>query len=101
MSALVEINYWAEGPTDRAVARKLILQAGGQPGADYAQRRGASAGKDYLDKKLLAFNAGAKHAPWLVMRDSDRECPVEIVDRLLRSPEKWMRFRLVVPMVEV
>ena len=36
MSALVEINYWAEGPTDRAVARKLILQAGGQPGADYA-----------------------------------------------------------------
>ena len=100
MSVRVEVNYWAEGPTDREVARRLIEQAGGTPGADYARRRGASPGKDYLDKKLVAFNAGARYAPWLVMRDSDRECPVEVVTRLLRGPEKWMRFRLVVPMVE-
>ena len=62
MSALVEINYWAEGPTDRAAARKLIAIAGGSAGADYSRRRGAASGKDYLDANLGRFNLAARYA---------------------------------------
>ncbi|WP_457832571.1 hypothetical protein, partial [Staphylococcus aureus] len=60
MSQQVEIDYWAEGPTDRHVARKLIAAAGAIPGADYSARRGASPGKGYLDARIGAFNAAAQ-----------------------------------------
>lgn len=100
MSMLAEVNFWAEGPTDRALARRLIREAGGRPGADYAQRRGASPGKDYLDKRLRAFNSAARFGPWLILRDGDAECPVELSARLIQNPSRWMRLRIVVPMVE-
>ena len=100
MSAVVEINYWGEGPTDRAAARKLIYVAGGAPGADYSKRRGASPGKGYLDTRLRAFNAAANHSPWLILRDGDGECPAELVQKLLFKPAKYMRLRVVVPSIE-
>ena len=101
MSQPVEVNYWAEGPTDRAVARKLIAVAKGRPGADYAKRRGSHPGKDYLDSKLRAFNEAARHAPWLVLRDGDGECPVTLRRRLLPNASSGMVFRVVVPEIEV
>jgi hypothetical protein len=100
MSGLVEVNYAGEGPTDRAVARKLILLAGARPGADYATRRGAAPGKDRLDRKLDAYNAAARHAPWLVLRDGDGECAVSLRAKLLPNPSCGMRLRIVVPTVE-
>jgi hypothetical protein len=96
----VRINYWAEGPTDRAVARKLIEAVGGEPGADYSRRRGATPGKAYLDANLLRYNAAARIGPWLVLRDADRECAKELVSRLLPRPAPHMRFRIVVPAIE-
>lgn len=100
MSVSVEVNYWAEGPTDRAAARKLIQLAGGAPGADYSQRRGAAPGKDYLDSRLRAFNAAAKFAPWVVLRDGDGECAKELSSRLLCQPSPGMQLRIVVPTME-
>jgi hypothetical protein len=96
----VEINYWAEGPTDQAIARRLIRFAGGQPGADFSRRRGKVRGKDYLDGRIAAFNSGARNAPWLVLRDSDGACARDLIDRLLPKPARLMRFRIVVPSVE-
>lgn len=100
MSGLVRFNYWAEGPTDRAAARKLIRAVGGVPGDDYSQRHGASPGKDYLDKRLAAFNASAKRIPWLVLRDADASCAVNLVNELLEEPAPLMVFRIVVPAIE-
>lgn len=100
MSALVEVNYAAEGPTDLAVARKLIRLAGGVPGADYSVRQGAAPGKDRLDRRLEAYNAAAQYAPWLILRDADGACAVELCARLLPCPSQGMRLRIVVPAVE-
>ncbi len=96
----VRINYWAEGATDRAVARKLISHVGGEPGNDYSARRGASPGKDYLDRKIASFNAAAQFAPWLVLRDCDSECAAELAASLIVRPALNMRFRIVVHAVE-
>ncbi|MDX2288686.1 MAG: hypothetical protein NW217_07680 [Hyphomicrobiaceae bacterium] len=96
----VSVNYWAEGPTDRAAARKLIRVVGGEPGADYSIRSGASPGKDFLDARLRAFNEGAKWSPWLILRDTDGECAAQLVSRLLADQAPLMRFRLVVSSIE-
>lgn len=96
----VSVAYWAEGPTDRAAARRLIAAVGAEPGPDYAQRRGAVSGKDYLDRRLSAFNAAARIYPWFVLRDSDGECPVDIAARLLPEPAPNMCFRIAVPTLE-
>jgi hypothetical protein len=96
----VSISYWAEGPTDRAVARKLIYTAGAVPGPDYGTRRRAAPGKDYLDLNLGRFNRAAHHSSWLVLRDSDGDCASELAGRLLPSPARNMCFRLVVPAIE-
>lgn len=96
----VSVNYWAEGPTDRAAARKLIISAGAQPGADYSLRRGSAPGKDHIDKRLAGFNSAARFAPWLILRDSDGECAAELAARLLGKPAASMRLRIVVPAME-
>lgn len=100
MSGPVEVRYWAEGPTDRAMARRLIRAAGGMPGADFAQRRRAAPGKDRLDHRLAAFNAAARFAPWLILRDGDGECAAELKARLLPRPAPLMLLRIVVPSLE-
>lgn len=96
----VSVNYWGEGPTDCAAARRLIKAVGGMPGGDYSGRRRASRGKEYLDANLHRFNKAAEYAPWLVLRDADRECAAELVVRLLNHPAPKMRFRIVVPAIE-
>lgn len=96
----VEFAYWAEGPTDRAVARKLIKLIGAVPGPDYSGRRRASPGRDYLDANVARFNAAAQQSPWLVLRDADGACAVELIARLLPKPSKLMSFRIVVPAIE-
>ena len=96
----VRVNYWAEGPTDRFVARRIIAAAGGEPGDDYSARLRAAPGKDYLDAQLARFNAAARHAPWLVLRDGDGDCAVAVVTRLLPGPADYMRLRIINPAVE-
>ena len=96
----VEFAYWAEGPTDRAAARRLIEAVGAAPGADYSGRRRASPGKDYLDANVARYNAAARLAPWLVLRDADGACAAELAAELLPKPAEFMCFRVVVPAIE-
>lgn len=96
------VLYWAEGPTDRAVARSLIEVSGGQPGPDYSARRGSASGKDRLDSKVPAYNAAASREPFLILRDFDQdaECPGSLARQVLPKPAKYMCLRIVVPEVE-
>jgi hypothetical protein len=73
MSARVEIDYVGEGPSDGALARRLIHHCGGIAGTDYiTTRRGR--GKGDLDKRLAGFNLHAAHTkPILVLRDLDQD----------------------------
>ena len=40
-------------------------------------------GKDRIDEKLASYNRAARYGAWVVLRDSDQDCPVELRRRLL------------------
>jgi hypothetical protein len=95
------VNEWVriatEGTTDAAVARRLLRDAGLQPGVEYVKN-----GKGALDQSLRGFNIAARRSCWLVLRDLDEDagCAPELRVRLLPSPEAHMRFHVPVHAVE-
>jgi hypothetical protein len=93
----VLVTVAAEGIVDTAVAQKVLSSVGLVPGTVHGQR-----GKDLLDKSLRGYNAGARFAPWFVLRDLDHDadCAPELVPRLLPAPSANMRLRLAVRSVE-
>ena len=78
------VTLAAEGALDLAVLRRLALDAGLTPGREYGRQ-----GKSQIDKRLLSYNAAARHEPWIVLRDldMDRECAALLVAELLPAPE--------------
>ena len=86
-----EITAAVEGATDEAILRRLAVECG----VELAYVHGGR-GKAYLDEKLLGFNSAARFAPWLVLRDLDRDadCAPALVSRLLPAPSEHMRFRI-------
>jgi hypothetical protein len=91
------VTIAAEGILDLAVLRRLARDASLSPDKQYGAH-----GKAGINKRIVAYNAAARHAPWIVMRDLDRDavCPGELVGRLLPSPAQLMVFRLAVREVE-
>lgn len=72
-----------EGPTDRSAAERILAsrKLAVDPRNVYQK-----AGKGNLDKKIRGYNAAARHRPWLVLRDSDRDaddCPARLRAALL------------------
>lgn len=57
-----------EGPTDEAVACKLIQYVCAQPGPVYGKE-----GQAHLRQRVASYNHAAGHAPWLVLVDLDRD----------------------------
>lgn len=55
-------------------------------------------GKSWLDIRLRAYNAAARHSRWLVLRDlnSDGACAPELRERLVPELSDGMRFRIAV-----
>lgn len=86
-----------EGPTDAAVAERLLEHVGLALGPVYGLR-----GKAYNDQRLKGYNNAARFAPWLVLRDLDRDgpCASALVDALLPAPSSHMRFRVAVREME-
>lgn len=74
------INAAVEGPSDEGAVRAVIIAAGHSVG-----RIIAKGGKPKLDRDIPKYNQAAKVAPWVVLRDSDSVCPVELRARLLSS----------------
>ena len=97
-----EIDYLGEGLSDLAVARKLIVTAGGVPATSY-HRPLSGTGKQNVDRRLKGLNAGAEYGrPVLVLRDLDNDarCPAELVHLLLPSRHQRLLLRVCVREVE-
>lgn len=90
---MTQVTIAVEGPTDTAVARRLLRHAGLTPGLIYE-----AGGKSNLDRKLPGYNNAARNAPWLILRDLDQDAPCApvLVDRLLKAPARYMRLRIAV-----
>lgn len=97
MAYPVVISIVVEGDIDAAAARKLVLAVGAQPGPVYGRE-----GKQALLRKLAGYNNAARHTPWLVLVDLDRdaECAPLIRPAWLWSPAPYLCFRIVVRAVE-
>jgi hypothetical protein len=95
------VDYCGEGPVDAAVARRLIVAAGGRPGTDYVARRGPR-GKGALDKRIKGLVIAARHGRRvLVLRDLDADpCAGPVVRRLAPNPPSTLCLRLAVRAIE-
>ncbi len=91
------VSIAVEGPSDERVITRIVNDHDIAVGAVYGLR-----GKDHLDKRLGAFNEGAKHGKWLVVRDLDHDadCAATLVRRLLPQPHAGMRYRVAVRALE-
>lgn len=101
----VSVNYLGEGASDEAIARRLIVAAGGVVGKSYLNPL-VGTGKQSLDARLPGLNNGARYGPLiLILRDLDNDaaCAPELLSKLLpdrhprlvlrvcvRSAEAWL-----------
>lgn len=97
MDGTVIIHAAAEGIIDEAVVQKLIVGAGGSPGAIYGKT-----GKAFLYQKIHGFNNAAKAWPWLVLvdLDNDAECAPPFCTQWVPDPSPYLCFRVAVREVE-
>jgi hypothetical protein len=97
MKGSVIISAAVEGIVDEAVARKLIVMAGGSPGTIYGKN-----GKSSLRKNINAYNYSARHRPWMVLVDLDREaeCAPPLRKEWVSDPAPYLCFRIAVREVE-
>jgi hypothetical protein len=97
MTGMVDVSAAVEGIVDEAVVRKLIVQAGGQPGTVYGK-----SGKPYLRRQIQGYNNAARHSPWIVLVDLDRdaECAPPICEQWVPEPAQHLCFRVAVREIE-
>jgi len=93
----VVISAAVEGIVDEALARALIVFAGAIPGPTYGKE-----GKPFLRQRIAGYNAAARHAPWLVLVDLDREHDCAPALRAAWLPQRVPRlcFRVAVRAIE-
>lgn len=91
------VSLVVEGATDAVVAKRLLEEAGLQPGPEYLR-----SGKSKLDPRLASYNNAARFSCWLVLRDLDHDgsCAAELRQKLLPAPAPHMRFHVAVRAVE-
>lgn len=80
-----------EGPTDEAVSRALVDDAG----LSVALAK-ATHGKTKLDAQLAKYAAAADHQPFFVLRDLDRDAPCAPTWLEGRPRGRWLCLRLAV-----
>jgi hypothetical protein len=93
----VAISAAVEGIVDEAVARTLILFAGGSPGPVYGKQ-----GKPFLQQRICGYNTAAQHAPWIVLvdLDTDHNCAPLLCVSWLPQLASRLCFRVAVRAVE-
>src|SRR6266568_1792509 len=74
------INVVVEGASDRGVATAVLRAAGREVGKIVVK-----GGKTRLDPDLPKYNQAASRAQWVVFRDSDTDCPVNLYLKLTRA----------------
>lgn len=78
------INVAVEGESDREVARSVVSRAGHR-----VNQIRVAGGKTRLDPLIPKYNIASAQYPWVVFRDSDSQCPVELRSRLTVSISSW------------
>lgn len=93
----VVISAAVEGIVDEAVVRRLIVQVGATPGAVYGKQ-----GKTFLRERVAGYNRAARHAPWIILVDLDRDADCAPPLRLAWLPDvaPLLCFRVVVRQLE-
>lgn len=71
------INVAVEGESDREAAKAIVRAAGRT-----VSKIVVAGGKTKLDPKIPKYNLAARHQPWVVFRDSDGKCPVDLRNSL-------------------
>lgn len=90
------VNYVVEGDIDAAVARRLIDDAGLEPGTPYICQCSAK-----FDVRIKGYNAAAVHNPWLALRDQDNApCAAGLRQKLVPCPSQFFCFRIVPRQIE-
>jgi len=91
------VTLAVEGTIDAAAAKRLLGEAGLQPGPEYIKH-----GKGALDQRLNGFNNAARFSCWLVLRDLDldADCAPVLRHSLLPAPAPRMRLQIAVRAVE-
>lgn len=92
------VNAAVEGVVDEAVASRLIADAGGEMGQVFGK-----SGRSTVIEKAPSYNSAAKHRPWFVLMDLDRdECPPALLADCLPpgSHARGLCFRIAVREVE-
>ena len=91
------ITVVVEGPSDLAVLKRLLRDAGLSISHQYVQ-----GGKAAMDANLARYNHAARFSTWLVLRDLDHDaaCAPELRQRLLPAPAAGMRLHIAVRAVE-
>lgn len=94
---MVVITAAVEGLVDEAVAKRLIIEAGGSPGPIYGKN-----GKPLLRNRIAGYNNAANHAPWMVLVDLDHEadCAPDLCSEWLPTPAPRLCFRVAVREIE-
>ena len=97
MSGPVIVQAAVEGLVDEAVVRKLVSHAGGEPGTVYGKN-----GKPYLRQKINGYNNAARHAPWIVLADLDRDadCAPPVREAWFPQAAPHLCFRIAVRGIE-
>ncbi|MFQ5504587.1 MAG: hypothetical protein ACE5F1_07315 [Planctomycetota bacterium] len=97
MAQPVVISAAVEGLVDEAAVRRLIASAGGYPGPVYGKN-----GKSALKTRINGFNNAARHAPWMILVDLNREedCAPPLRQSWLPHPAPMLCFRIAVRQVE-
>lgn len=97
MTGSVVVSAAVEGIVDEVVIRKLIVQAGGRPGTIYGKR-----GKPHLRQRIQGYNNAARHSPWIVLIDLDRdaECAPPLCEQWVPDPARHLCFRVAVREIE-
>ncbi len=97
MQMPIIISAAVEGIMDEAVARKLIVEVGGNPGTIYGKN-----GKSFLRRQIQGYNNAAQRLPWVVLVDLDRdaECAPTICEEWIPNPAPYLCFRVAVREVE-
>jgi len=93
----VSISAAVEGDVDETVVKKLIAHVGGQLGTVYGKH-----GKPALRQKIKGYNNAARHTPWIVLVDLDREaaCAPPLLGSWLSKPASLLCFRVAVREIE-
>lgn len=100
----MRVHVVYEGRSDLPFVERLVTHAGGEICHRFNQK-----GAKNLDKKIGDYIQAASSSRgdvWLVVRDSDRECPVQLRNRLLQCfctanscPDSFL-LRIAHPMIE-